>query len=78
MIPETDKQFASAANALATTFLDRFARMGMAPDEIANLCGAALGTVLANQLGPFGAVSRLRDMADVMEREIMGIEEQLD
>jgi hypothetical protein len=42
MRPETDEQFAKASRAIAGTFLDRFAAMGMTPDEIANLTGAAL------------------------------------
>lgn len=71
MMPETDKQFATAANTLANAFLDKFASMGAPPDAVANLVGAALGTVLANQLGPFGAVSRLRDLADTLEKQLL-------
>ncbi|AOL23978.1 hypothetical protein Ga0102493_112980 [Erythrobacter litoralis] len=72
MRPETDEQFAIAAKALAGTHIDRFARMGMSPDEIANLFGAAAAEVLAQQLGPFGAVERLRDIADRCEQQTFG------
>jgi hypothetical protein len=71
MRPETDEQFAKASRAIAGTFLDRFAAMGMTPDEIANLTGAALGEILAQQLGPFGAVERLRMLANVFEAQLL-------
>lgn len=71
MTPETDEQFAIAAKALAGTHIDRFARLGMSPDEIANLFGAAALEVLAQQLGPFGAVERLRQIADVAEKQVL-------
>lgn len=71
MIPETDEQFARAANILATAFLDKFARTGMTADQVANISGAAIGTILANMLSPFGAAERLRDIADRMEQEVL-------
>lgn len=71
MRPETDEQFILAARSIATTFIDRFARMGMSADEVSNLSGAALGEILAQQLGPFGAVERLRDIADRMEQQVL-------
>ena len=71
MTPRTDEQFASAARALAQTHIDRFARLGMSPDEIANLFGAAAAEILAQQLGPFGAIERMRDIADTCERQLL-------
>lgn len=71
MRPETDKQFAIAARSIAGTFIDKFAAMGMSTDEVANLTGAALGEILAQQLGPFGAVERLRDLADRFEAQLL-------
>lgn len=71
MKPETDDQFAIAANHMASAFLDKFAKLALSPDEVANLCGAALGTIMANQLGPFGAVKRLRLIADEMEKQVL-------
>lgn len=71
MRPTTDKQFISAARILANEHIDRFARMGMSPDETANLFGAAMLEVLAHQLGPYGAVDRLRSMADVAEKQLI-------
>lgn len=75
MRPETDEAFTTAARSIAGTFCDRFARMGMAPDEIANLATAALVEIAAQQLGPFGAVNRLRDAADVLERQLLDLPE---
>jgi len=43
--------------------------MAMTPDEVANLTEAALSDVLAQQLGPFAAVERLRDIADLLEKQ---------
>lgn len=75
MRPDTDKAFTAAARSIAGTFCDRLARMGMAPDEIANLATAALSEIVAQQLGPFGAVNRLRDAADVLERQLLELPE---
>lgn len=69
--PKTDEQFAIAARSIATAFIDRFAKMGMSPDEVANLCGAALTEIIAQQLGPFGAIERLRIMADTFEAQLL-------
>ena len=70
-IPQTDEQFAAASRILAGTFIDRFTRMGMEPDEIANLCVAALGEITASQIGPVGAVERLRITADIIESQCL-------
>jgi hypothetical protein len=45
--------------------------MGMSPDEVANLTGAALAEIIAQQIGPFGAVERLRDIADALEKQVL-------
>lgn len=71
MKPDTDQAFASASRAIAASFATRFAAMGMTGDEIANLCGAALGEILAQHLGEFGAAERLRDIADLLEGQVL-------
>jgi hypothetical protein len=76
MRPETDEQFLIAVKSIAGTFIDKFAAMGMAPNDVANLTGAALSEILAQQLGPFGAVERMRDMADVLEKQLLPVSQQ--
>lgn len=75
MIPTTDQAFATAARTIAGTFCDRFARMGMPPEDAANLATAALSEIIAQQIGPMGAVERLRDAADVLERQLLALPE---
>ena len=70
MKPETDEQFIIASRAVAMTFQERFTAMGMTPDEVANMSGGALAEVLAQQLGSACAVERLRQIADLLERQL--------
>lgn len=67
----TDQQFSLAAKAMAKEYSDTVARSAMSPDDASNLAGAALGEILAQQLGVFGAANRLRDLADVMEAQAL-------
>jgi len=71
MRPQNDEQFIIAARSIAATFIDKFAAMGMAPNDVANLTGASLSEIMAQQLGPFGAVERLRDIADTLENQLL-------
>lgn len=72
MRPDSDAAFARAARGVALGFQDRAARLGMGPDETANLALAALVEVVAGQLGdPFRAVERLRDAADAFEAQFL-------
>jgi len=65
----TDEQFTLVSRAMATEFSNTVARSGMSPDDAVNLAGASLAEIMAQQLGIFGAVNRLRDLADVMEKQ---------
>ena len=67
----TEEEFVRVSRHLAGNLQDVAARLHLPPDEFCNLIGAALGEVLAQQLGPFGAVTRLRDMADVVEAQLL-------
>lgn len=71
----TDETIVSASRAMATEFLATVAKSGLSPNDTANLAGGALTEVLAQQLGPFGAVERLRDLADTFERELLDLSE---
>jgi hypothetical protein len=66
-----EEQFRGAARAMATEFLNTVAQNGLSKNETANLAGAALSEVLAQQMGPFEAVTRLRDLADVLEKQLL-------
>lgn len=65
----TPEQYTRAARAMAREFLDTVAQVGLSPDDTANLAGAALAEVIGQQLGKFGAANRLRDLADILEKE---------
>jgi len=67
----TEQEFSLKAKAMATAYLDTTAQSGLSPDDVSNLAGASLGEVLAQQLGIFGAVERLRMLADVMEKQVL-------
>lgn len=70
----TDETIVRASRAMAAEFLATVAGSGLSPNDIANLAGSALVEVLAQQLGPFGAVERLREIADVLERQMLHAE----
>lgn len=67
----SDEQYVALSRVIATQFLDIAARLHLSPEDTANLAGCALGEVLAQQLNPFGAVTRLRDMADTFEKQLL-------
>lgn len=67
----TDEQFTLVSRAMATAYSDTVARSGMSPDDATNLAGASLAEIMAQQLGVFGAVNRLRDLADVLEKQAL-------
>lgn len=68
----TEIQFIEATRAVATSVLDVFENNGFDRDDAANVAGAALAEIMARQLGPFGAVERLRDIADQCEKQTLG------
>jgi hypothetical protein len=69
--PKSDAEFVIAARSIALPWLDFFARQKTAPDDAANLMVAALVEVVAQQIGPFRAIERLRDAADVLEAQMI-------
>jgi hypothetical protein len=58
---------ASITEAIETICVQR----GLSPEDTAAIAGASLGQLLTHQLGPFGAINRLRDLADVFERQLI-------
>lgn len=71
MTTMTDDQFAEASKATAATLLQVMHATGIERNDTANIAGAALTEVLAQMLGPFAAVERLRDLADTFERQML-------
>ena len=67
----TAKQFTTTAKHIAATLLGEADACNLSRDDTANLAGSALLEVLAQTLGPFGAVERLRSIADVAERQVL-------
>ncbi len=67
----TEKQFIASARTLAAVVLETAAQKHLSPDDTANIAGAALAEVLGQQLGPVGAVERLRDIADQLEAQFL-------
>ena len=68
----TDDQFIETSKQLALAVLTLCERKGISGEDTAHLAGAALGEVLAQHLGPFGAVERLRGIADTFEAQCLG------
>ena len=71
LTPKTPEQFVAASKAIAGSYLDMVARQGLAPQDAANLFCAAIGEVLGQQIGPVEAIDRLRDVADILERQLL-------
>lgn len=67
---ETEADFVGAARAMSATFLDRFAKEGLSPGDVTTLCGAFAAEIMAQQIGPIGAVEMLRNIADTLERQV--------
>lgn len=61
---ETSRQLALAVLAIGQ-------RKGMSGADLAELAAMAMGEVLAQHLGMVGTVERLRDLADVIERDLL-------
>lgn len=71
-MPELNAEdFNLQARGLACVILLVNERRGVRGDDAANIAGAALGEVLGQYLGGFGAVNRLRDIADILERQCL-------
>lgn len=67
----TDQQFTKSANTIAALILAQGERMDLSPDILCNLAGAALAQVLGAELGPVGAIERIRLIADQLERQFI-------
>lgn len=70
-MPENPDAFARAARSIALPWAAKISREGWPPDEACNLLIAAIAEVVAQQLGPVRAVERLRDVADVLEAQLL-------
>jgi hypothetical protein len=69
----TESDFITISRRIATAMIDQGARAHLSPDELSNLACASLVEVLGQQLGPFGAIDRLRATADVMAAQMESI-----
>lgn len=66
-----DSEFVATARSFTIGFLAACQHRGMTPDDVTAVAGAALGEVLAQTIGPVGAVERLRTLADTFERQLL-------
>lgn len=67
----TDREFVATSRAMALGILAACHRSALSPDDATAVAGAALTESLAQMLGPVGAVERLRDLADTIERQLL-------
>lgn len=67
----TDEQFAGAVHALSLALTMAIERRGIPQEEIGKVVTGTLAQCLAQNIGPVPAIERLRDIADLMERQIM-------
>lgn len=65
----SDDNFFVASRILATAAQTMADKLALDSDETVALAGAALSEVMAQHLGVFGTVERLRNMADVFEQQ---------
>lgn len=66
----TDEQFAASSRLLALSLARSCESRGIPADEAAGVLSAAFLELLGQWLGPVGAVERLRDLADIAERQV--------
>lgn len=67
----TDEQFGDAVHALSGTLTAAVERRGIRQQEAGKVLTATLAQSLAQLVGPVAAIERLRDMADLMEAQIL-------
>ena len=65
----TEQQFKASARAIGSALILACERKHVPTEDISQVVGAAMAEVLAAYLGPLGAVERLRDLADLIERQ---------
>lgn len=67
----TDEQFRENVHLVTLALGRSFSAREISNEDAAKISGAAIAQVLATALGPIGAVDRLRDIADLMEGQIL-------
>lgn len=67
----SEQQFTETTRGLAIGILKGCENRKFDRSETAAIAGAALVEVLGTVLGPVAAVERLRDLSDLMERQVM-------
>ena len=67
----TEQQFKASARAIGSALILACERKHILTEDISQVVGAAMAEVLATYLGPLGAVERLRDLADLIERQYL-------
>lgn len=69
----TEQELIESSRAIALGLLRLAERKGATVDEVTALCTNALIEALGQRLGsPFAVVERLRDIADIAERQALG------
>lgn len=67
----TEKQFTETTRGLALGILKGCENRKFDRNETSAIAGAALVEVLGAVLGPVGTVERLRDLSDLLERQLL-------
>lgn len=64
-------EYRNMVRAVSSSLVDAFTAQNIAPEDGAKVLEAALSESLAAWLGPIDAIERLRDIADIMERQFL-------
>lgn len=67
----TDEQFFATSRTVAMAILAAAEQKKLSSDDVVAIASSALSEILAQNLGVFGTVERLRDLADVFERQAL-------
>ena len=67
----TDEQFGVAVHALSLSLTTAIEAKGITQSEAGKVLTATIAQSLAQIIGPVAAIERLRDMADLMEAQIL-------
>lgn len=67
----TDEQFSAAVHVLSDSISAAIDRRGISQQEASKVLAATVAQCLAHQIGPVAAIERLRDLADLMEAQII-------
>jgi hypothetical protein len=67
----TDEQFGAAVHVLSASLSAAIHRRGIGKQEAGKVLTATVAQSLAQMIGPVAAIERLRDMADLMEAQII-------